>query len=238
MIFLMGLASADIPKGIQDRPYDISHSVRVSGFPTTTAACNVTVWNPNNLQIVSFAPMSFNTTARTFNYTIPSIQTNLVGQYNYDVTCIDGVFNATNSFSFEINPTGTAISTPQSLIYVITLLIVLFLFVLGLWASIKIPFNNVKNDEGDVVQINWKKYAKIGSMGVTYVLFTWIIFMAWNISYAYLNFQGMATAFNYLYRLLFALMLPGIPLVIIGGFWLYIKDKKFDQALQKELQWQ
>lgn len=106
----------------QDQSIIISHPVRVGGLPSSSVQCNITVINPNNEELISFQPMNNNN--YNYNYTLDPNQTDILGVYNYDLTCTDGNYNETRSFSFEVTPNGR--ERPNE--FVIVSFVIIFLF--------------------------------------------------------------------------------------------------------------
>lgn len=83
---------------------DLTHPVRFEGGITSGITCNITISYPNNTLLVDFKSMTDN--GDYFNYTLNSTQTSVKGTYDYDVTCIRGGFNRTDSFQYFINAGG------------------------------------------------------------------------------------------------------------------------------------
>lgn len=89
---------------VQNQPGDIKHSVRVGNYIPTSASCNITVFAPNNTILVDF--LSMTDQGNYFNYTLTANNLASSGEYNYDITCSEGGLNATNSYTFFVNPAG------------------------------------------------------------------------------------------------------------------------------------
>lgn len=102
MISLVLVAGADYVK--KNSIYDIKHPVRIDGHPNNNIACNISVFDPNNTEIVDYAEMT--NKFEFHNYTLNSTYLNDSGRYLYDITCSTGVSNETESFEFFVNPTG------------------------------------------------------------------------------------------------------------------------------------
>lgn len=91
----------------QNQEANIRHAVRVNdGIPSTNANCNITISYPNGTLLVDVDSMSISSNSNYFNYTLNTTQTSIKGEYDYEITCVDGNLNATESFSYLVNYGG------------------------------------------------------------------------------------------------------------------------------------
>lgn len=214
LIFLIALIlipsiSATVCK--QEIKCDIRHSVRLNSAPTNTANCNITVRNPEGEIIVPFQPMTFNTTVKDFNYTINSTLIFEFGSYEYDITCLDSGFNATETFSFDVNRVGRTLSVAESIMFIFVLLLGLFFFSITLYGAIKIPFKNMRDDEGTLIHVNLLKHAKVGCVVLSYLFLTWVLWTSYNITFAFLELDAIGK-----FLLLFAeFMIDTVPFTLV-----------------------
>lgn len=220
-----------------NEPYNIRHSVRVNGVPTSTALCNITVLDPTNIVIVSFKAMSYDSSTQTYNYTLPGSNTSKIGDYCYDITCSDPTSheNATDHFCAPATPAGMDLGIGQSIIYFI-LLGLSFVFLGGfIYGAVVIPFKNKRNPENQVVAINNFKYLKILFIALSYILLMWIAYLLYNISYAFIYIKMFSDIFLFLFRLLIGFMWPIIVVTIMLSIYLWAIDKKTQKKLERGL---
>lgn len=211
---------------------DIRHSVRVNDAPTSSASCNITIYDPNSIVLVEYSPMSYSSSSQTYNYTLPSSNTSEFGEYNYDVTCLDGVFNKTDSFSFDISPNGKEYTISESITYIFVLLLTISLFILCFYSAMKIKSDNHRNDIGEIIQVNWKKHLKLLLIVMCYIILLWINYITWNITFAYISLP-ISRFFWFVHRTLFSLLIPiGITYVIFALI-LFIHDLKLTKLVEK-----
>lgn len=86
-----------------------------------TAACNITIIQPNRTTIINNKLM---TNQATFhNYTLTAAQTALNGEYQRVVTCVDTNLNGFTSDNFIVTPTGQALDISSTLVYGLILLL-------------------------------------------------------------------------------------------------------------------
>jgi hypothetical protein len=232
MVLLITLVSA-IDYQQKDKERNIIHSVRTEGATTSTALCNLTLTDPINIIQVNFKSMSYNSNSQTFNYTVPGSNNTLLGEYCYDITCTDKGLNQTDTFCYTVNTVGKSYSIEESITYLFILLILCGIFGFLVFASIKIPFKNGRNMYGEIEVINWKKYLKLFSIGMSYLIFVSIIYLMWNLSYGYLQLRAVSTLFHYLYRILIGLILPIMTTIIIISGAIFLTDKKLMRAIER-----
>jgi len=235
ILFLMLIAFASASTYKQNNNVDIRHSVRTNGATTSTAICNITVYNPDWLVLVNFESMSYDSTTQTFNYTL--INTSVVGDYCYDITCFDSGLNKTENFCIEITPTGKGFTIAQSITYLLLLAVVVGLFIFSLYGSIIIPFRNERNEYNEVIRINWKKYLKVFAIVMSYMFLIWVAYLSWNLAFGYLYLDSLAKFFNWIFVLLMALALPIFITVIIFFTVIYLQDKKIQTFIERGLKY-
>jgi len=112
----------------QNEEVNLIKSVRVNGGLSTDLLCNITVTNPNGLVIVEFSEMTNQTSFHNFTFPINNITE--LGIYDYDIYCTDGNLNATNSYQFDVTPSGKRFETSDAIIFAI---IIVSMFLVSLF---------------------------------------------------------------------------------------------------------
>lgn len=219
----------------RNSPIDVRHSVRTNEATTSTALCNITIFNPNSQLLVNFQRMSFQSSSQTYNYTLPSSNTSVIGQYKYDITCADAGYNQTEQFTFDINPNGREYTTAESLTYIIMFFVSIFFFGLFTYYATIIKWENIRDSEGILVQINYKKNLKLLFIGLAYITFMWISYMAYNISLGFLQLDGMADLFYLVFKFMIALAWPITIVFSLIFFITYVQDLQLNKKLQRGL---
>lgn len=242
LILLFEMVSAELPKL---RPNTVSvSSVSELASPITKGQAanliqtcdnctgvNVTkITFPNSsIALLGNFPMTKNGTEYNFTFTA----TNTLGTHTY-TTCgdLNGVLTC-DPVLFKVTNTGNELNTAQGILYFLICLVLILLFCLCIYGGMVIPFNNQRNTNQEVISINWRKYLNIFCWGFSYTLLIGIVFVIWNLIYAYSDWQNLGKFFQYLYRLLMALALPtliGIWLMVIVN---YINDKKIESFIKR-----
>lgn len=141
LFLFINLVSAD-PAYAQGKDIDLRKVVRVSdGIPSSSASCNLTVWYSNGTLLVFNKRMTNNYT--TFNYTLNSTLTKTKGEYDYEISCVQGELNGSLKDKFIINYGGVEPNAERSdsisrsiwFIFIVAIL----LFIVGMF-SFKTPY--------------------------------------------------------------------------------------------------
>jgi len=103
--FFLSLSLVSAATYKQWTPIELRHPIRIDGAPSSSILANITIRNPDNL-VISSGEMTFNSSTLDYNYTLVSGRTGDIGTYNYDITASGNGLNKTESFSFEVTPSG------------------------------------------------------------------------------------------------------------------------------------
>lgn len=228
----------------QSTPLNIKHSVRFQDAPTTSASCNITVFDPDQEILVNFRPMTPNSLSQTYNYTLPASNTSELGDYCYDVTCSLNGINQTDPFCIEVNVTGKDYTIAQSITYFFLFFLSMFFFGVCLYGALTIPKENekVQNTEtGEIVtwRINYKKYLKMLCIVLCYAFLIILSFLGWNISYGLLTFLTIGYLFKMSFYVLIALFIPTLIIIFVIGIQNMMEDKKLMKEWREgfNIQW-
>jgi len=231
VLFTLNIASA-LPYR-QNNPLDIKHAVRLDGFYTSSALCNMTAYNPVWNAIIENKALTYNSTLQAYNLTIPSTKVNLTGTYCYDITCSVSGINSTQQFCVEVNPDGKDYTTAESITYIFVLLLTVSIFFFFIWGAMKIDTTPRINEYNELVKVNWNRHIRNLLIVTCYLMFVFITYITWNISFAYLDLPSVGNFFVFLHRYSFALMWPFLAVYIILTFVLFIHDKKLQGLIDK-----
>ena len=231
MFLLVPLISAEVFTADEDM--NIIYAVRTNDAVTSTALCNITIKDPDKNILVNFEQMVYSSTSQTYSYTLPGTNTSELGEYCYDITCVDGVLNNTESFCDTVNPIGKEYSTAESITYIFVLIVMMGIFGLLVYWANALPWRNERNQFDEIIRVNWKKHLKIACIGLAYVLLVWIVFLSWNLSFGYLQMRGLGLFFMYLFSLLVGLALPVFVSIVIFSLIAFLNDKKISKYIER-----
>lgn len=164
-----------------------------------------------------------------YNYSF--CNTSILGTYVVngcsDITCW--------AYDFEVNSTGAFTTTFQGIIYVVVLALLVGLFIMFGAGAIKIPSENYKTQEGEVIKIQWKKYLKWFCWTMCYIIVVGVVYVCWNLSYAFLFLTPLTNIFRLMFRILLGLALPVFAFGIVYGLIMFFRDKKMENMLERGL---
>ena len=187
-----------------------------------------TIAYPNTTIAISNKPMT--ASGYSFNYTF--CDTNTIGSYVYSYNDNDGDVYVND---FSIQPQGEVTSTAGGLIYLtlFVFMIAIFIFLSYTWKNI--DGDNQRNEDGEIVSINYKKYLKIFIFMMAYVCVVALAYFSWNISYGILHFEEMSSLFYRIFRGLFIAMFPLMVIIIIFAVVKFFKEKKWEKYIDRGL---
>jgi len=184
---------------------------------------------PNSTSILNNVQMTKSNTI--FNYSF--CQTDLIGSYVVSgFGDINGIPTSW-SYTFDINPIGKTYSTAQSITYFILFALSILIFVFALYFGFMMDGKNEVDNEGNILKVNYYKYAKWGLYVIAYLSSMAINFFAWNISYAFLYFDSMSNIFSLFWRAQVVLTLPIALFSIILGLYSYINDRRINEYIKR-----
>ncbi len=229
IILLMVLVSADTFK--QNEPLDLKHPVRLDNFPNTNIACNISVFDPFNIELVNYQPMTND--YEYHNYTLPGSNTSELGTYLYDITCSTGTSNQTSSFNFDITPSGKVSSISNSVVLILILVFSFIIFCLFMWGAIIFPFKNKRNEEGKVISVNDLKFLKVGLMALSYLTLMWIFFMLMETSRNFLTLDTASRVFSFFFNFMLYALFPTFLGFVIISIMLKFQDLKYKELIDR-----
>ena len=169
---------------------------------------------------------------KTFNYTF--CDTNEIGSYLYNYYDSNGNVWVND---FEITTTGANLSIPQSILYALGFVVLIPLFLLSLYGALNLKWKNEFDNEGYVLLINQQKYGKLGCIVASYIILLMINYLAWNVSWAYLQFNILARIFEYFTWIMFTGLLVMIPILIFIVIYNWVTDNRIREVAIKGLKW-
>ncbi len=102
VLFLTSFVSADSFK--QNDDIEIRHPIRIDGATNSNILANITIKDSDNLVLVNFKEMTFDSEAEEHNFTL--VNTSKIGTYNYCITATGSGLNDTSCFILEVTPSG------------------------------------------------------------------------------------------------------------------------------------
>lgn len=168
-----------------------------------------------------------------YNYTLGFSNTESFGNYIVNgVGDLDGV-NTIWSYDFEVTYIGQQLSTSNSIIYLVLIIVLFFVFIITLLGINKLPKSNEKDEWGRIMAISYLKYLRGALWLFEWILFIGILFLSSNLAFAYLGEQLFAKVLLTLFKICLGIS----PLLIIVWIsWFFVKffqDKEFKRLFER-----
>lgn len=183
LLILLPLVSAELPQSVER-----GSCVNIK-IPLNASWVNIsTITYPNQTMISLNVGASF--FGGTFFYD-DFCNTDQIGTYTYEFFASDGF---TSGNSFRVTESGDDNSTPQSLLFIILLIINILFLILFIILSIKIPYGNkmeMTKRGPAITGISILKYFKLISIWISYALFLWLITLIAGIVNNYISFDPL-----------------------------------------------
>jgi len=177
--------------------------------------------------------MTFNTSTLSHQYSLNRTQTNFFGNYEYEIFCTNGIFNETRGFDFDLNPSGLELTSSESILYGIMFIILFGLFMLSLWGFLRLPFRNVRDSIGNIIQVNWKKQLKLASLAFMVLIVMALLNASYNIALGFLHLDSIGNFFMILYRVSIALFFPAFIVTIVFMAIVFFMDLRLEQRMKE-----
>lgn len=206
-----------------------------NGVPiTNNTTCSLQLYNYKGDELLTaFAATPSGHLDYEFN--IPTSNITYSGTYNYHAQCNSTSQGGYVSAILIINAQGKEYGAAEGLVYIGIFIILIALFAFFLYGSITIPFKNPTNSFDEVTHMDYKKQVKIFCIAMAYLVFSGIVYVAWNISAGILEFTEIANFFYVFFRItLVGLMIMPIAWFVFAIIF-FFKDNKLYQMLQRGL---
>ena len=230
-----GLSFRGVSDVKQGEPYTIALPVKNNDYSQSELAyCNFTIVQGNGTRLISNAVGNF--TAGKIAYNLSREQTSINQKLRVDVSCNNNLDSGFSSFSLLVSGAGDTLDNSDIILYAISFILLSGAFALCLVFAIKLPWNNATDEEGNIISVNDLKYLKLALWWATYVLLIAIFYLAWNLTYGYLQFQGAANIIYSVYWILISFFYPITVCALLVALIRFVYDKRIKKAIDSGLQ--
>jgi len=192
--------------------------------------CKVELTDRNGTEMLYGTPISDD---NHFHMTRPGSAVPYVGMYGVTIVCNTSHLAGYKTAFFEATRTGYSLDNPQMFLYFLIVIVLIGILILCLLGGSRTPMKNIKNSEDEVIKVNWGKYLKMFCWTSAYMILIAIVFVIWNLIYAYSNWYALSNFFHYLFRLLYLFAFPVLIGAIITAITNYLTDKKIVNFIKK-----
>jgi len=191
-------------------------------------SCEVSIFYPNGSVMIRKAPGE-----NINSYCKYSNVSEVLGKYGGEMHFNNSVDFGKSSFEFLITTSGNELGTAESIIYIIFLFVLIFIFLLFLYGAVRIPFKNHRTEEGILVSINDMKYLKIVCMVFSYLMLMAIFGIMRQITANYLFLSEAYRTFQWLFWFMLSFVYPIIVVSVILMLIMFVESRKIKRALER-----
>jgi uncharacterized membrane protein YhdT len=185
-------------------------------FPNSTIALNDLVMTQDGTE---------------YNYSFCDTRT--LGTYTYKTEGDPDGLAEVESITFEVTGTGFEFTQARSTFYTALLIILMFLFVISLFAVSKLPTKDATDEFGVIISINHLKYLRPVILIIVWVILLSIVFTSSNIAIAYLGSNMFGNLLFTIYQLMFWITIPAVFIVFIFIFVQIFRDREVKSLIER-----
>jgi len=166
---------------------------------------------------------------KTFNYSF--CDTLVLGNYIYDY--YDVINDEPYVNDFDVTYNGEEISTQSISVYLYSIIILFVLSFILFFIGIKLPNDNNRDSEGQIISINQLKYLRPVLFVFSWGLILGIIFIVTNMAIAYIPNQMVGSFLFTIFQIIFWMTIIALPIWLI---WIFVKiaqDKEMKQMIER-----
>lgn len=173
-----------------------------------------------------------------FDATLNANNFSQLGQHSLEIWCnSDGILGGYIRAIFDVTTNGDELSIPASIMYGVSFIILVLIFILLLYGALNLKWKNEYNEEGYSLVITKQKYGKIMCMVGAYVTGLFILYLAWATTSVYLQFTTASRIFNYFFYIAGWAILPISVLAIFLMIVNWVTDKRIKEAARRGMKW-
>lgn len=202
-----------------------------------TSNCTIHLYSPNNGEHLVEQLMDFDD--NNFDFKLDVLGTNFteIGQYSAYIYCD---YNGTDlgggflQYPFYVNPLGEELTVAKTIQYSVIFLFSILLFFGFLILGIYLPSENNRDKvTGYILYVSNIKYLKYLLLGLAYICTVWISYLAWMISYSFLDMTFLTTILKFFFYLLAICTLPMFILYVYLTISNLIRDSNVRELLER-----
>jgi len=205
-LFMISLAFAQpIYKQSEDKQLNVPCTYN-GAICSISATCVGTIINPNGTLI--FNQQNMVRTNATYGLFIPANLSQEVGEYQFPVTCCEGVKCSTQNLIFFVTPSGNIATSGEATVYIFLIFVVLFFFLLCLIGAINVNSEHEYDIGGKLLKLKYGAYLKMGLFWLSSIFLWILLYLGWEISNKVLMFAFIGEFFHTAFLIMTYLLAP------------------------------
>ena len=232
ILVLAVIGTISLVNGESIGEFQLGEDVQIFQTCNNCTYCNFTrVMGLNNRTILS--NLIGNVDDTYFYYNIDGLNFSDVGEYSYCYKCGNTVESSTGCLEFEITYTGGDLTLEMSLLYLGSIIFLIFLFVVIILLATQLPSSDTQDEQGAIVQINTLKHLRPILYSIDWLVVLAMLFLLSNITIAYLPTSMFGGLFFSLFTILFWVTIICVPMYWIWIFTNIFKDKEYKRMMER-----
>jgi len=212
--------------------FQLNEDVQIFQTCNNCTTCNFTrVMGLNNRTL--FTNVSAIKDGTYYYFNIDADNFTRVGDYTYCYSCGNSADIETGCLDFTVTYTGGDLTLQMSILYISSIIFLIFLFVLVILFIGTLPSKDRMDEEGTILQINQLKHLRPVMWGIAWVLILVMLFVISNITIAYLPTFMLGDLFFNFYTILFWMTIVATPLWFIWIFTNVFRDREFKRMIER-----
>lgn len=185
---------------------------------------------PNNTMVLNNAVAIHYNTSWIYNFCI----TDKLGIYTlkgYSKNSSETIYFEGN---FKITPSGRESTTAESILYFVMVLVMLSICIVIFYFILVLPYENERDESGNVTGIIKLKYLKIFFIALIYPLFIVLLNLLNGLANNFTTLSIFANQIGFIEEMLIRLAWPFFIIIAIWIIFLLIRDTNFKRLMKKE----
>jgi hypothetical protein len=211
----------------------ISHAVRVDGKPESTTSCNITLKDPDKIDLVLSQNMTFNISTQEHQYFLDGSNLSKIGSYTYVITCNFQTSWQTDEFDLPITPSGRTSSISESVLYFLFVIVMFGILLTMFYFIFTLPSENDRDNEGTVIYIVKLKYLRVFLIAMTYPVIIIILNLMNGLSVNFVSLTIFSGLFGFLFEIFLRSAWIFTVVMIVWIFVMLVKDSNIRGLIKK-----
>lgn len=214
---------ANAPLNLSVHVYNISN-----GLEVITANCTIRIYNQTGFENINrsltYVSGSYNIFIGAGNFT--------KGTNSLLLQCQTAELGGVASGTFEVTTTGFKLSTGEALLYFLSAIVVIFIFLFLVYLIVTLPWKNGRDEEGRIVSVNKVKYVKIMLVPIAWLFMIWILNLLLGLS-DFLSLTMYSGLFGFLVNFMVRLSWPVLIISVIVFITILMREVKIMDNLKR-----
>lgn len=214
LIVLSGLANAQTQTLGGEDGYLPTTDIALIQICTNCTYVNITYIKDGSGGLISIED-SMTKDETFFNYTLNASSTSELGEYVVNWLADPDGIQTTGNYNFFVRKNATRLSTAESNLYIVLLIISILAFIFFLYFSMTLPYSDERSKKGTITRLISAKYLKLLSIILGYGSLIWFLNILVGVTENFISLEFASRMLVNLYVMIFYLSYP-LVIVVFG----------------------